>query len=91
MCGTVPFGYQPDGRSLKIDGIEAPIIRHIHDLHHQLGPVRAVAEKAEDLGYRTRARPSTSGVRTGGKPFSRGDVSQILTNPLHAGRIRHRD
>jgi len=87
----VPFGYQPDGRSLKIDEAEAPIIRHIHDLYRQLGSVRAVAEEAEDLGYRTRARPSVSGTRTGGTPFSRGHVYQILTNPLYAGRIRHRD
>lgn len=91
MGGTVPFGYQPDGRSLKIDETEAPIIRHIHDLYHQLGSIRAVAEEAEDLGYRTRARPSASGTRTGGTSFSRGHVYQILTNPLYAGRIRHRD
>ncbi len=45
-------------RSLKIDEAEAPIIRLIHDLYHQLGSIRAVAEEAEDLGYRTRARPS---------------------------------
>lgn len=91
MGGTVPFGYQPDGRSLKIDETEAPIIRQIHDLYLQHGSVRAVAEEAEDLGYRTRARPSVSGTRTGGTPFSRGHVYQILTNPLYAGRIRHRD
>jgi hypothetical protein len=91
MGGTVPFGYQPVGRSLKIDEGEAPIIRNIYDLYHQLGSVRAVAEEAEDLGYRTRARPSASGVRTGGTPFSRGHVYQILTNPLYAGRIRHRE
>jgi site-specific DNA recombinase len=91
MGGTVPFGYQPDGRSLKIDEAEAPIIHHIHDLYHQLGSVRAVAEEAEELGYRTRARPSVSGIRTGGTSFSRGHVYQILTNPLYAGRIRHRD
>ena len=91
MGGTVPFGFRPDGRSLKIDEGEAPIIRHIHDLYHQLGSVRAVAEEAADLGYRTRARPSASGTRTGGTPFSRGHVYQILTNPLYAGRIRHKD
>ncbi|MES2335952.1 MAG: recombinase family protein [Pseudomonadota bacterium] len=91
MGGTVPFGYQPDGRSLKIDESEAPIIRHIHDLYFQLGSIRAVAEETEDLGYRTRARPSASGIRSGGTSFSRGHVYQILTNPLYAGRIRHRD
>jgi site-specific DNA recombinase len=91
MGGTVPFGYQPVGRSLKIDDNEAPIIRHIYALYRDLGSVRAVAEKAEDLGYRTRVRPATSGGSTGGQPFARGHIHQILTNPLYAGRIRHRE
>ncbi|MDP5305775.1 recombinase family protein [Paracoccus spongiarum] len=91
MGGTEPFGYKPDGRSLTIHETEAPIIRHIHDLYLQHGSVRAVAEEAEGLGYRTRARPSASGSRNGGTPFSRGLVYQILTNPLYAGRIRHHD
>ena len=91
MGGTVPFGYQPDGRSLKIDETEAPIIRRIHDLYHDLGSVRAVAERAEELGYRTRLRSFATGASNGGKPFSRGHIYQILTNPLYAGRIRHRE
>ena len=91
MGGTVPFGYQPDGRSLKIDETEAPIIHRIHDLYHDLGSVRAVAERAEDLGYRTRLRSFATGTSTGGTPFSRGHIYQILSNPLYAGRIRHRD
>lgn len=91
MGGTVPFGYQPDGRSLKIDETEAPIIRRIHDLYHDLGSVRAVAERAEELDYRTRLRSFATGTSTGGTPFSRGHIYQILSNPLYAGRIRHRD
>ena len=91
MGGTVPFGYQPEGRSLKIDEVEAPIIRHIHELYHDLGSVRAVAERAEDLGYRTRPRLFATGASTGGTPFSRGHIYQILTNPLYAGRIRHHE
>lgn len=91
MGGTVPIGYQPDGRSLKIDETEAPIIRHIHNLYQDLGSVRSVAERAEDLGFRTRSRSLSNGASTGGTPFSRGHIYQILTNPLYAGRIRHRD
>lgn len=56
MGGTVPFGYQPDGRSLKIDEAEAAIIRQIYALYHQLESVRAVAEPTEELGSRTRVR-----------------------------------
>jgi site-specific DNA recombinase len=91
MGGTVPFGYQPVGRSLKIDETEAPIIRHIYALYRDLSSVRAVAERAEELGYRTRVRSATSGNSTGGQSFARGHIHQILTNPLYAGRIRHRE
>jgi len=91
MGGTVPFGYQPVGRSLKIDETEAPIIRHIYALYRDLGSVRAVAERAEGLGHRTRVRSAGSGHSIGGQSFARGHIHQILTNPLYAGRIRHRE
>ncbi|MCB1328020.1 MAG: recombinase family protein [Maritimibacter sp.] len=91
MGGTVPIGYRPDGRSLTIDETEAPVIRHIFTLYRELGSVRAVTERAEELGYRTRVRHFASGSTGGGRPFTRGHIYQILTNPIYAGRIRHRD
>lgn len=47
-------------------------------------------EEARDLGYRTRLRKLSSGETFGNVPFQRGHVYQILTNPLYAGRIRHK-
>ena len=91
MGGTVPFGYRADGRSLAIDEAEAPVIRHIYALYLDFGSVREVAERATELGYRTRLRTFTTGRSSGGTPFTRGHVWHILANPLYAGRIRHRD
>ena len=91
MGGTVPFGYRADGRTLAIDEAEAQVIRHIYALYLEFGSVREVAERATELGYRTRLRTFTTGRSSGGTPFTRGHVWHILANPLYAGRIRHRD
>ncbi len=91
MGGAVPFGYRADGRSLAIDEAEAPVIRHLCALYLELGSVREVAERAADLGYRTRIRTFSTGRSSGGTPFTRGHIWHILANPLYAGRIRHKD
>ena len=91
MGGAVPFGYRPDGRSLAIDETEAEIVRHLYALYLELGSVRAVAEGAANLDYRTRSRTFSTGRSSGGTPFTRGHIWHILANPLYAGRIRHKD
>lgn len=56
MAGSVPFGYQPNGRSLMIDEAGAPALRHIHALYLELGSVGKVADRALNFGYLTRVR-----------------------------------
>ncbi len=89
MGGSVPIGYDPDGRTLKINAAEAATIRTLYDLYEQFGTIRAVTEAAERLNLRTRRRETTTGKVSGGGSFGRGHIYQILTNPLYAGRIRH--
>ena len=90
MGGAVPIGYDPDGRTLKINEEEAETIRTLYDLYERHGSVRSVCEEAERLRLRTRRRVSASGKVSGGGSFDRGHVHYILTNPVFAGRIRHR-
>jgi hypothetical protein len=49
-----------------------------------------VKEAAAALSLRTRQRQTTAGRKTGGGPFDRGHIHHILTNPIYAGKIRHR-
>ena len=37
------------------------------------------------------AEAKFDGTTTGGTPFSRGHIYQILANPLYIGEIRHKD
>ena len=90
MGGSVPLGYQPDGRTLKIDETEAETIRTLYDLYLKLGTLRDVKERADDLDLRSRRRERAGGRISGGTHFDRGHLHHILSNPVYAGRIRHK-
>jgi DNA invertase Pin-like site-specific DNA recombinase len=90
MGGKVPLGYDPDGRTLKVNETEAQTIRRLYDLYEALGTVRQVKEEADRLGLRSRTRAAADGTLSGGGAFDRGHIHHILTNPIYAGRIRHR-
>ena len=77
MGGSVPFGYQPDGRTLTIDETEAPIIRQIYEMYLELGSVRKVTEKGEELGFKSRLTTLSDGRTKGGQAFARGHIYQI--------------
>ncbi|UXX83791.1 recombinase family protein [Roseovarius pelagicus] len=90
MGGNVPLGYEADGRTLKIDPDEAKTITALYDLYLEHGLIRIVKDRAEDLGLRSRRRMRGAGRVSGGKPFDRGHIHHILSNPIYAGRIRHK-
>ena len=91
MGGQVPMGYDPDGRTLKINECEADTIRTLYALYEKHSTIREVKAQADALGLRTRHRTLASGESRGGGAFDRGHIHHILTNPIYAGRIRHRD
>lgn len=90
MGGSIPLGYQPDGRTLKIDETEAETIRTLYDLCQKLGTLREVKEWAEELDLRSRRRERAGCRISGGTHFDRGHLQHILSNPVYAGRIRHK-
>lgn len=91
MGGLPPFGYQPDERTLKIVETEAVIVREIFELYRADPCLRTVTDIIEARGHRSRLRTYASGRRVGGVTFSKGAIHKILTNPIYAGRIRHKD
>ena len=90
MGGNVPLGYEADGRTLKIEPDEAKTIRALYDLYLEHGLIPVVKDRAEDLGLRSRERVRGAERVSGGKPFDRGHIHHILSNPIYAGRIRHK-
>lgn len=90
MGGYVPLGYDADGRTLKINAEEAGTIRTLYDLYLKHKLIRLVKEEAVKLGLRSKLRTSSKGITRGGRYFDRGQIHHMLSNPIYAGRIRHK-
>lgn len=91
MGGKTPLGYIASGRSLTIHPEEANLVRHIFDRYQALGSVGALTVDLRRNGHVSKLHNFESGVVYGGKPFSRGALYTILSNPVYIGRIRHKD
>src|SRR5436853_1732798 len=90
MGGNVPLGYDADERTLVINPAEAVTVRRIFALYRELGCVRRVKQEADRLGLRTKCRTAVNGTERGGKPFSRGHLYTLLSNPIYTGQIMHK-
>ena len=90
MGGNIPLGYDPDGRTLRINEKETVTVRALFDLYETHGVIRKVKNEANKAGLVTKRRVLPDGSLSGGQPFYRGHIHHILTNPIYAGRIRHK-
>ena len=89
MGGTPPIGYRPDGRSLAIVEDDAALVRTVFSRYAELGNVRLLAEELEQQRIRSPARNAATGRAFGDRPFSRGQLYRILSNPTYIARIDH--
>ena len=89
MGGTPPIGYRPDGRSLAIVEEDAAIVRQIFSRYAGLANVRLLADELDQQGIRSPARNAITGRAFGDRPFSRGQLYRILSNPTYIARIDH--
>ena len=90
MGGPSPLGYNVVDRKLVITKAEATTARKLFNLYIELGTVRKLKEEADRLGITTKHRVQKNGKKTGGKPFSRGNLYQFLSNPLYIGKVPHK-
>src|SRR5947208_5179286 len=90
MGGNVPLGYDADERTLVVNPAEAETVRCIFALYRELGCVRRVKEEADRLGLSTKRSTTAGGIERGGRPFSRGHIYNLLSNPIYIGEIAHK-
>ena len=90
MGGPPPLGYDVKDRKLVINKTEATTVRRIFDLYEELGTVRKLKNEMDKLGIITKRRVQKNGIKIGGKPFFRGNLYQLLSNPLYIGRVPHK-
>jgi len=91
MGGSVPLGYNLEGRKLAPNPNEVELIVKIFSLYLELGCVRKLAERLDRERIRTKVWRTRTGARLGGVAFARGALYHLLRNRLHIGEIRHRD
>jgi len=90
MGGLVPIGYDVVDRRLVANPPEAETVREIFRLYLELGSVRLLMEDLNRRGIRSKVRTAKNGRRSGGNPFFRGALYEMLSNPIYVGEIRHK-
>lgn len=91
MGGLVPLGYDKSEHGLKICEDEADTVRSLFQAYLNLGCVRKLKAFADENELRTKTRMLQSGKLIEGKPFSRGRLYHLLSNPIYIGKIAHKD
>ena len=91
MGGIPPMGYLPKDRTLVIDEPQAVRIREIYRLYLDLGCVRKLKAELHSLGWLTPPRKNQAPASDGNRPFSRGHLYRILSNPIYNGQIVHKE
>ncbi|WP_421696544.1 recombinase family protein [Aestuariivirga sp.] len=90
MGGNPALGYDAPAKKLIVNPREAGVIRHIYRRFLEL---RSMAELRKDMqksGVVSKQRIMKDGRVYGGVPFTWHPLHRILTNPLYAGMIRHK-
>lgn len=91
MGGIAPIGYRPHERTLVIDEPRAERVREMYGLYLELGCVSLLKRQVDAQGWRTPVRLEKGDVPAGDRPFSRGHLHRILSSPIYAGRIVHKE
>jgi site-specific DNA recombinase len=90
MGGTRPLGYDVRERKLIVNQAEAGTIRHIFERYLELGRVRLLMRELQARGIVTGIKVSKNGNTRAAKPFSRGGLYHILSNPVYVGEVSHK-
>jgi site-specific DNA recombinase len=91
MGGRVPLGYELKNRMLVVNEAEAERVREIYRLYLELGCVSELKAYLDGRGVTSKVRVSQSGRTSGGTPYSRGALYQLLQNRIYLGEIMHKD
>jgi site-specific DNA recombinase len=88
---VVPLGYRVEDRALRIVDDHAAIVRSLFRRYLEAESVVHLKQQLDAEGFRIPIRIDGGGRSTGGGLFSRGHIYKILSNPIYAGRIAHKD
>src|SRR5262249_34196720 len=90
MGGVPPLGYDVRDRNLIANEPEAATVKLIYQLYLKLSSVRLLKLELDRRRVISKVRISRKGSTSGGLPFSRGALYELLANPIYVGQVRHR-
>lgn len=90
MGGVVPIGYELQDRHLLLHPEDAEQVRNIYRLYIEAGSVSKLRQTLEQKGIRSKKRVNRAGRASGGLPFSRGALYELLQNRIYLGEITHK-
>lgn len=90
MGGPLPLGYDSIDKKLIINPPEARVVREIFEQFIVFKSVLRLVQYLNDKGYRTKARRFKNGKISGGKPFDRFAIYNIIDNKLYIGEIDYK-
>jgi site-specific DNA recombinase len=87
--GRPVLGYDidPHRSRLTINADEALQVRTIFKLYLDCNALVPVVREIHRRGWRTKQWFTRNGVKHGGKPFTKGRLYRLLTNPIYIGKI----
>ena len=85
--GLVPIGYDVTDRRLVVNPTEAATVRGILNQYLELGSVRLLMQDLNHTGIRSKVRVAKNGKRSGGHPFLRGALYELLSNRFTSVRF----
>jgi site-specific DNA recombinase len=92
--GTPVLGYDIDrsGPSprLAVNAEEAARVRKMFSLYLEAGSLLPVVKDLAKRGWTTKQWRTKAGVAKNGTPFNKANLHHLLTNPVYAGKIRHK-
>jgi len=93
--GGIPvLGYDVDRSNgsprLVINAKEAVQVRKMFEWYLRLGSLLPVVKELAKRGWTTKRWQTKAGVSKGGAPFNKANLHQLLTNPVYAGKVRHK-
>lgn len=91
MGGRPVLGYDPDGRTLKINEAEAEIVRWMFQRYLELRSVNRMIDELAARGVTSKRWTNKAGEPKGGMAIERGGAYHMLRNPIYAGDIPHKD
>ena len=95
-AGGIPvLGYDVDrsgpSPKLVINATEAARVREMFDLYLKHGSLLPVVQELERRGWVNKEWLTKAGHRRGGRAFEKASLHALLTNPIYAGQIKHKE